>query len=1551
MTLVILGFVQPLAVLADEVLPQGGSVVQGGAVISVPGAGQMIINQSSNRAVVNWNSFSIGQGNSVDIRQPSTSSAILNRVTGTTTSEIHGRLSANGQVFVVNPNGIFIGEQGAVSAGGGFVGSTLDTTDENFMAGRLRFEGQGASAAVRNDGRVTIGRGGFAALLGGHVSNAGTVTVPMGRIGLASGEMVTLDVSGDRFLQVAVPTEGDSDEMRALIENAGTVAAEGGLIEMRAATARDAARNAINLSGVAEARSVSRRGGTIILGGGAGGKVRVTGRVTTRPAAAVEKSPRPQARPGGDITITGQAITLQGAKIAVGGDGDGGRINIGGAFQGGDSLPSALTLEVDGDTRITADAGQTGNGGRVILWSDQKTTFDGQISARGGASGGDGGFVEVSGKQTLAFRGLVNTNAPYGATGTLLLDPHNITIADAASFGIGPDGSGYTASGDDAILSVTDLESNLADNNIQVSTGSGGTQDGNITVAAEINWSSFNTLAFNAANDVTLNAGVIGPNGTFRISAGGDITTGAGGAVEVARFDLERGDWIQQGATLPSFSAGDFRLAQAADTSFLRVSGGTGDGDPYLLFDVYGLQGAGSQPLLGRDFALANDIDASGTSDWNDELGFAPIGTPGGNVFSGTLDGRDNTISGLGVNRSVAGLFGATNGAMISNMTLDKLAIAGENMGGLAVLAIDTVIENIQVNGNVDALYPDIVGGIVGELRGAASQLRNSSFSGRVTATNETDSGYSLGGLVGTNAGGTVANSDFSGVIEEQGITDALHSIGGAVGTNRGTVTGVTTAGDMLISGNDGVLLAGGLVADNQSAGVISGADSDISVTLDDVAADQIYAGGVVGRNSGSVAASRTTSAVVVGNADGPVSVGGFAGLNTNTGSISDAMAEGGVDVSVSFYAASGNAYIGGFVGENQGAVTRTAARGAVDSQTGLLSASVGGHTGYNDAGTVLNSYASGAVSSTSDAAHFVGGLVGRTNGGAITSTYASGAVGGAGSGGLTEGGLIGQNAATAVAASYWDTETSGQADGGPGLGLGLTTAEFADTDEFLTTAGDAGWNFDTVWAPGAAGRYPALYAIDRVLFARPDPLALSYGQVPPAATGPVAGGPLAYVFAAPAETIDTAPIFAAPVLAGTAVGTQSYSVATLPLTSSTGQSYAVVARTGRAEISPAALTLTANDATKTYGTELTFAGTEFTLTEGTLFFEDSVDTLTLASDGAADDAPVGGSPYAITADGPVTGTGTDNYDITFVNGALTVDPAPVTLTGTVNDARKPYGTALTFAGTEFTLTGGALLFDDRLDTLTLSSAGAAAGAPIEYSPYAITAGGPVTGTGVDNYAFTFDLADGALTVDPAPVTVPPPDIPVFDLPNPADTLVIPGGGGAVVNIPRDGGTTITGHSPRDTLLLVQEIANTLEIAAANCNESSGDVGRYLACISDALDAFADQLDAISTDLPPGMEDVARIVRDAREGVGRARARALARMAQATTDAERDQIFRDAVNESRAALDTASSEIRKAILLVRADDPELAAVQRATINTVALAIDNVGIQLSRVEEL
>lgn len=237
--------------------PVGGVVVNGGATIQ-NSAGNTTINQSTQNAVINWQSFSIEAGQVVQFVQPNTSSVTLNRVVGGDPSSILGTLSANGKVFLINPNGILFAQGASVNVGG-LVASTLNITDSDFMAGNYRFSGNG-SGTVKNEGSISA-NGGYVAMLGANVSNQGVIAANLGTVVLAAGEAITLDVAGDGLLNVTV-NKGAVD---ALIENGGLIRADGGKVLLTASVAGDLLKTVVNNTGVIEAQTLDNRSGTIML--------------------------------------------------------------------------------------------------------------------------------------------------------------------------------------------------------------------------------------------------------------------------------------------------------------------------------------------------------------------------------------------------------------------------------------------------------------------------------------------------------------------------------------------------------------------------------------------------------------------------------------------------------------------------------------------------------------------------------------------------------------------------------------------------------------------------------------------------------------------------------------------------------------------------------------------------------------------------------------------------------------------------------------------------------------------------------------------------------------------------------------------------------------------------------------------------------------------------------------------------------------------------------------------------------------------------------------
>lgn len=256
--------------MALAVLPQGGEVVAGSGTIQQTGS-QMTINQGSERLAINWQSFSIGSGYGVEFVQPGASSVALNRVLGSEVSSIQGSLRANGQVFIINPNGVLFSPTARVEVGG-LVASTQGIGDEDFMAGRYRFSGDSA-AGIRNEGEIRAGSGGTVALIAARIENTGSIEAPGGNVLLGAGRRVTLDLGGPVKIQV------EEGALAAQIEQGGAIRADGGLVYLTARAAGELSSAVINHTGVTEARKIGRGpdGAIYLMGDMARGRVKVAG--------------------------------------------------------------------------------------------------------------------------------------------------------------------------------------------------------------------------------------------------------------------------------------------------------------------------------------------------------------------------------------------------------------------------------------------------------------------------------------------------------------------------------------------------------------------------------------------------------------------------------------------------------------------------------------------------------------------------------------------------------------------------------------------------------------------------------------------------------------------------------------------------------------------------------------------------------------------------------------------------------------------------------------------------------------------------------------------------------------------------------------------------------------------------------------------------------------------------------------------------------------------------------------------------------------------------
>ena len=557
-----------LGLASPEVLraaPEGGRVLQGEGEISYEEEGRRtVVRQSGSKLVVDWDRFDVGAEESVHFAQPGRESSVLNRIFDTKASEIYGRLTASGRVWLVNGHGVYFAPGARVNVGG-LVASSLDVDPGEFMSGRyvLRRQAGAPSGRVVNRGLLEAARGGFVGLAGSEVSNEGLIYAQAGRIELATGERIeVVDFDGDGLLGFAVQEGVLAGSGK--VENSGELRAQGGEVYLKGSVAREVLEGVVNNSGVIQASRVSRRGGKIVLegvGGGVlnsgklevsgesgerGGEVKLSGD-WVRQEGEVEASGE---REGGRVALKakglltvegvlragsskgkGGTLVLEGERVRLGGESEldvsgaigGGRIYLGGGRQGQDAaIENARNTEVAEGAVLRADALVKGDGGEVIVWAEEKTSYQGSISARGGEEGGDGGFAEVSAKW-LQYGGAVDLRAPRGKVGKLLLDPVNVRICNAGNTAV------PCTHNNTNIFTGAAITTMLAGSNLEISTGATGTDPGNIALESDvvITWpSSARTLTLTAANDIIL-AGTLTGNSvatsTLDLNFGGTL--------------------------------------------------------------------------------------------------------------------------------------------------------------------------------------------------------------------------------------------------------------------------------------------------------------------------------------------------------------------------------------------------------------------------------------------------------------------------------------------------------------------------------------------------------------------------------------------------------------------------------------------------------------------------------------------------------------------------------------------------------------------------------------------------------------------------------------------------------------------------------------------------------------------------------------------------------------------------------------------------------------------------------------------------------------------
>jgi filamentous hemagglutinin family protein len=709
-----------------------------------------------------FNQFGLNQNQIANFLSNSSIQNILGRVTGGNPSVINGLIQVSGgnsNLFLMNPAGIIFGAGASLNVPAAFTATTATgigfATDDNtnwFNAtganNYAALNGTPSSfdfsvsqpGSIVNAGQLAVGQGQNLTLLGGTVVNTGQLQA-------SGGNILVAGVPGSSLVRLSQPGNVLSLEIQPPSATNGTVPVLS-LPQLLTGGGQDTNTNlTVNSNGKVELTNTGVEIPTDM------GSAVVAGSVDT------------SGQTGGTVQVLGNKVGLFGATINASGTSGGGTVLIGGDEQGKGTVPNASRTYVSPDSVISANGLLNGNGGRVIIWADEVTGFYGNINARGGANSGDGGFVEVSGKQNLIFQGNgnVDVSAANGTLGRLLLDPTDIVIAPGAA-GTGAD------------------DGQLADGSILFTDSPGAT----FTISQGTLQSQIGAVTLQATNNITITPGVsltfLGGGGAIAFTADADNNG-------VGSFLMNAGDTI----TAPGRALTISGASITAGT--LNTSLGFGTGGNITLTSTTGdMTTAG---LIGSGYnggtitlSAANNITVIG-----------PITSTGGGVFLATTGGTVDVSAGGNIN-----VTGAINTS--ATVTTDGAPTA---TGGNVSLRTNTIpgttgrnisFASINTTGTVTGLgYGTTVTGRGGNVQIVANGLVQGTGAGNTIDAR----GVATSPGIPVSQGGTIA-------ITHDGGPNNVPFVVGSASTNgtAGAINNTNTAIPTLSSGSFPVLPNGG---------------------------------------------------------------------------------------------------------------------------------------------------------------------------------------------------------------------------------------------------------------------------------------------------------------------------------------------------------------------------------------------------------------------------------------------------------------------------------------------------------------------------------------------------------------------------------------------------------------------------------------------------------------------------------------------------------------------------------------------------------------------
>jgi len=773
--LIYIGFIFSLTIFAvnAEILPTGGNIVSGSGRISQT-SNSMIVTQTTAKMAADWQTFNIGSGSSVKFVQPSASSIALNRVLGSDVSLIQGNLSSNGQLFLINPNGVLFSPTAQVNVGG-VVASTLNISNANFMEGNFNFSGN-SSNSITNQGNINATNGGSISLIAAKINNNGTLTANEGNVLLGSGSEVTLDFGDTIKLQVS---QGAID---ALIQNGGAIKADGGLVYLTAHAAGELSSTVINHTGVIEAQTLVRgKTGKIMLMGGMSNN-----KIIANNSIVIDGTLDASAPNGGN----GGFIETSAANVKIVNN-----ANVTTASPLGKTGtwlidPTDFTIGVGSDANTLSGIGATtlsnslvNNSITIETSAIDKGTDLGDINVNSALSWNSNAL-------TLIAHNNININAVMTAAGTSTLA---LNTGTGKGVNVGMDSSGFLGRVD------------FAETN--------GSTPRSGTGILSINNQTYNIL--NSASQ--LSAMAITGNFALGVNLGDEAST-----INFTPIASFAENFNGLGHTITGMNIDG---AAAANTGMIKVAGATSDiRNVGLVGGVVSNGGAGTGGLIGSGTTgtLSNSYNTGSVAGTVGTGGL--IGSTTGIVRNTFTTGNVTGTAGTG------GLIGTTTGAVSESYATGTVS-GDAGTGGLIGTSTGN-ITNAFATGNVTGDAG--TGGLIGTSTG----IITSAYSAGVVSGNAGTGGLigtSTGAVTKTYAAGTVSGDAGTGGligISTGNITNAFAAgnvtgaagTGGLIGSSTGNITNAYAAGT--VSGGAGT---GGLIG--TSTGVLTNNFWDITKT------------------------------------------------------------------------------------------------------------------------------------------------------------------------------------------------------------------------------------------------------------------------------------------------------------------------------------------------------------------------------------------------------------------------------------------------------------------------------------------------------------------------------------------------------------------------------------------------------------------------------------------------------------------------------------------------------------------------------------------------